>query len=200
MTRSMTTGAWWASPEFVPKQLRRLDSATIRDAGVTILTLLKVVTAPKSCSPQSFLQWQDYFLLDGIGNRVDDHHDCLPPAVTMPKAVPKGGYGEVGKAIGGSKTLDPSQSRSWDLSAPAPSLSRRTSLCPRNRGKSTSPLSTNALIALQLAVLVPLPFIHSISKLETAAMLTDLHPSLTHIHLLSGHVPGRIVRLRETNN
>jgi proton-coupled amino acid transporter len=51
-------------------------------------------------------------------------------------------------------------------------------------GKGSSPVSTKALIAMQLAVLVPLSFIRNISKLGGAALLADVFimVGLTYIY------------------
>ena len=90
-----------------------------------------------------------------------------------------GGYGDLGEAIGGPKL------RSLILTSITISqvgfvctgivftaenlLSFATAVSP-----GSTPLSTNALIAIQLVVLVPLAMIRNISKLGPAALLADV--------------------------
>lgn len=91
-----------------------------------------------------------------------------------------GGYGELGEAIGGPKM------RSLILSSITISqigfVCAGIIFCAENlysfveavSGPGPTPLSTNALIAIQLIVLVPLAFIRNISKLGPAALLADV--------------------------
>lgn len=91
-----------------------------------------------------------------------------------------GGYGELGEAIGGPKM------RSLILSSITISqigfVCAGIIFCAENlysfleavTGPSPTPISANALIALQLIVLVPLALIRNISKLGPAALLADI--------------------------
>lgn len=91
-----------------------------------------------------------------------------------------GGYGELGEAIGGPKM------RSLILSSITISqigfVCAGIIFCAENlysfmeavTGPGPTPFSTNALIALQVIVLVPLAFIRNISKLGPAALLADV--------------------------
>jgi solute carrier family 36 (proton-coupled amino acid transporter) len=91
-----------------------------------------------------------------------------------------GGYGELGEAIGGPKM------RSLILSSITISqigfVCSGIIFCAENlysfmeavTGPGPTPLSANALIALQLVVLIPLAFIRNISKLGLGALLADV--------------------------
>jgi proton-coupled amino acid transporter len=91
-----------------------------------------------------------------------------------------GGYGELGEAIGGPKM------RSLILSSITISqigfVCAGIIFCAENlysfmeavSGPGPTPLSTNALIAIQLIVLIPLAYIRNISKLGPAALLADV--------------------------
>lgn len=91
-----------------------------------------------------------------------------------------GGYGELGEAIGGPKM------RSLILSSITISqvgfVCAGIIFCAENlyafmeavTGPGPTPLSTNALIAIQVVVLVPLALIRNISKLGPAALLADV--------------------------
>jgi proton-coupled amino acid transporter len=91
-----------------------------------------------------------------------------------------GGYGELGEAIGGPKM------RSLILSSITISqigfVCAGIIFCAENlysfmeavTGPGPTPLSTNALIAIQVIVLIPLAFIRNISKLGPAALLADV--------------------------
>jgi solute carrier family 36 (proton-coupled amino acid transporter) len=90
-----------------------------------------------------------------------------------------GGYGELGESIGGPKTRK--------LILASITISQLGFVCAGTVfvaenlfsfvdavAKGSSPLSTNALIALQLVVLIPLAFIRNISKLGPAALVADV--------------------------
>lgn len=98
------------------------------------------------------------------------------------KQIGGGGYGEIGEAIGGTRM------RTIILSSIT--LSQLGFVCAgmvfvaqnlysfaqavAHRPDSSSPISTNILIALQLLVIIPLAFIRNISKLGPAALLADV--------------------------
>jgi solute carrier family 36 (proton-coupled amino acid transporter) len=91
-----------------------------------------------------------------------------------------GGYGEIGEAIGGSKmrslilgsiTLSQLGFVCAGIIFVADNLS---SFLDAVTPRTASPLSTTALIGLQLVLLVPLAFIRNISKLGPAALLADV--------------------------
>lgn len=90
-----------------------------------------------------------------------------------------GGYGEIGQAIGGSKM------RAVILASVT--ISQLGFVCSgiiftadnlysflEAVAKGESPLSSRVLIALQMAVLIPLGFVRNISKLGPAALLADV--------------------------
>ncbi|KAF2116095.1 amino acid transporter [Lophiotrema nucula] len=91
-----------------------------------------------------------------------------------------GGYGEIGEAIGGPKM------RAIILSSIT--LSQIGFVCAgivfvaenlfsfldAVTSRNTTPLSTNALIGIQLVLLIPLAFIRNISKLGPVALLADV--------------------------
>lgn len=107
---------------------------------------------------------------------------CFHLLLQCRKQVGGGGYGEIGEAVGGSRM------RAIILSSIT--LSQLGFVCAGmvfvaqnlysfakavgNRPDGSSPISTNAIIALQLLVIIPLAFIRNISKLGPAALLADV--------------------------
>jgi proton-coupled amino acid transporter len=100
-----------------------------------------------------------------------------------------GGYGEIGKAIGGPKMralilASVTLSQIGFVCAGMVFVAENLFSFAEAVGKGHSPISTKALIAIQLAVLVPLSYIRNISKLGGAALLADIFimVGLTYIY------------------
>ncbi|KAH3975873.1 hypothetical protein HBH98_042440 [Parastagonospora nodorum] len=105
---------------------------------------------------------------------------CFELLLSCRKQYGGAGYGDLGKSISGSKlralilvsiTLSQLGFVCAGLIFTADNLASFADAVSKSRGE---PLSTNALIGIQLIVLIPMSFIRNISKLGPAALLADV--------------------------